>query len=495
MPPAGLPRPAQAESAPFVSWLEAALDRAAQEHPDPGRPAVHRLNRAEYSNAIRDLLALDVDVASLLPADDSALGFDNIADVLSVSPALLGALHVGGAQDQPACGRRSGAVASTVYTVPRDLAQDERVSDDLPFGSRGGIAIRHYFPVDGEYLIKIRLQRQRRWTKSAAWPSRSSSRCASTASGSSCSPSAASSRRRGKEGIAPGHTAISTYLIGADDGLEVRVPVKAGAARGGGHVPRHSAWSPKDRFSRAITPKSTDVFDGRHTGFGVGRDRDPRARQRRPGRATRRAAGGSSSAGRPSASRRRRPARGRFCRRWRAAPIAGRSPTRIVETLLRVLRAGRRERQLRDRASSWRCERMLVSPDFLFRVERDPADVAPDAAVPRQRPRARLAAVVLPVEQHSRRRAARPGGARQAARIRRVLEQQVRRMLADPRSTALVDNFAGQWLVAAERAARHARTQNVFPDFDENLRAGLPAARPSCSSRASCAKTAASSSC
>jgi hypothetical protein len=158
MPPAGMPRPTQTESAAFVSSLEAALDHAARAHPDPGRPALHRLNRAEYSNAVRDLLSVNVDAASLLPPDNSALGFDNIAEVLSVSPSLL-ERYMSAARQISRLAIGDPAPRVTLYAAARDLNQDERVGEDLPLGSRGGLAIRHFFPVDGDYAIKLQLHR------------------------------------------------------------------------------------------------------------------------------------------------------------------------------------------------------------------------------------------------------------------------------------------------------------------------------------------------
>src|SRR4051794_39646001 len=160
MPPAGRPRPEPAAVTAFVTGPESVLDAAAASRPNPGRPVVHRLNRAEYANAIRDLLALDVDARALLPADDAdENGFDNIADVLSVSPTLLDRYMAAAKKiARRALGRPIGGPAIQTYTVPRLLVQDARVGDDLPFGSRGGIAVRHPFPVDGEYTIKIKLQ-------------------------------------------------------------------------------------------------------------------------------------------------------------------------------------------------------------------------------------------------------------------------------------------------------------------------------------------------
>ena len=160
MPPPGRRRPDPATFEGFLTWLETALDKEAAVHPNPGRPADHRLNPVEYSNAIRDLLALDIDAGSLLPADESDHGFDNIADVLSISPTsleryLLAAQKISRlAVGDPRIGR-----TIETFTISRGLRQDERMHEDLPFNTRGGMLIRHYFPLDGDYLVKIRLGR------------------------------------------------------------------------------------------------------------------------------------------------------------------------------------------------------------------------------------------------------------------------------------------------------------------------------------------------
>ena len=149
-----LRRPAEAEYERAATRRETALDAAASAQPNPGRrPAVHRLNRAEYTNAIRDLLALEIDGRSLLPADDSGYGFDNIADVLSVSP-MLTERYLSAARkiSRLAVGDTTLAPAIRIFAVNKYLKQDGRVSDDLPFGSRGGLGVRHTFPVDGEYV-------------------------------------------------------------------------------------------------------------------------------------------------------------------------------------------------------------------------------------------------------------------------------------------------------------------------------------------------------
>src|SRR5688572_29024612 len=157
MPPEGSPRPDRATQDALAGFIESRLDRAALDRPNPGRSSVHRLNRAEYANAIRDLLALEVDAATLLPADDSADGFDNIADVLSISPALLesylsaatriSALAVGSPKITP---------SSETYKVRGDTSQTEHL-EGMPLGTRGGVAARHTFPLSGEYVFKVKL--------------------------------------------------------------------------------------------------------------------------------------------------------------------------------------------------------------------------------------------------------------------------------------------------------------------------------------------------
>ncbi len=162
MPPPGAPRPDGATYAAVTAHLENALDAAAAAIPNPGRVPVHRLNRTEYANAIRDLLGLDIDSRGVLPADDADQeGFDNVASVLTVSPALLeNYLSAARMISRLAVGDTSRKPMVDVFKVERDMVQDERMSEELPFGSRGGTAVTYQFPVDGEYLFKIELKRQ-----------------------------------------------------------------------------------------------------------------------------------------------------------------------------------------------------------------------------------------------------------------------------------------------------------------------------------------------
>ena len=162
MPPEGMPRPPAEDSSAFKSWLESALDRAAETNPDPGRPAAYRLTRTQYANAVRDLLALEIDSPSLLPPDDLAYGFDNIADTLSFSPLLLERyLSAARKISRLAVGDPTLHPAAATYTTSPLAVQSGRMSEELPFGSGGGLAIRHRFPLDGEYVLTISLQRRR----------------------------------------------------------------------------------------------------------------------------------------------------------------------------------------------------------------------------------------------------------------------------------------------------------------------------------------------
>src|SRR5262245_32485099 len=162
MPPAGMPRPPDAAYEAMVKFMENGRDNHAETTPNPGRPTLHRLNRTEYRNAVRDLLALDVDVSELLPADDIGYGFDNIGDVLQVSPFLM-ERYLGASRkiSRTAIGDTQMPVAYQTYNVHHGLVQDDRQDENAPIGSRGGTGISHYFPVDGDYEISVSLQRSR----------------------------------------------------------------------------------------------------------------------------------------------------------------------------------------------------------------------------------------------------------------------------------------------------------------------------------------------
>ena len=155
MPPPGMPRPDAATTKAFARAIENGINQAAAAHPNPGRPALHRLNRTEYRNSIRELLGVDVDVSPLLPTDDMSHGFDNMADVLTVSPALMeGYIRAAGRISREAIGDTKALPLTTTYQIPRVLNQTRHI-DGTPFGTRGGLAVVHDFPADGDYIFKL----------------------------------------------------------------------------------------------------------------------------------------------------------------------------------------------------------------------------------------------------------------------------------------------------------------------------------------------------
>jgi hypothetical protein len=477
MPPVGRPRPDPATSERFIAWIETQIDRAAMASPNPGRTdAVHRLNRAEYQNAVRDLLALEIDGASMLPADDADRhGFDNIADVLSVSPALLerymsAARTVG----RLAIGRTTSAPVIKTYTLPTLLFQDDRMSEDLPFGSRGGVAVRHQFPVDGEYTIKIRLQRTYvDCIKGIGEPHDLELRL----DNGLIKTFRIGGEAKGKPAPASfcnnliGDPEWEAYIHGADENLEARFAAKAGMRVIGVAFGREM-WEPEGvlqpqahGFSLAIDeiPDGLPSVDsvtiaGPYNASGVG---DTPSRRR-----VFVCAPASANDEEPCAKQ----ILSTLARRAYRRPVTSKD----VDTLVAFYKTGRQSKTRDgsfDAGIQMAIERLLVDPDFLFRLEREPAGLASGGVY-------RLSDLELASRVSFFLWSSIPDdqlidlAARGKLRTPAVLEQQVRRMLADPRAKALVDNFAGQWLVL-----RNVRTvapdAELFPAFDENLRAAF----------------------
>jgi hypothetical protein len=448
MPPQGVPHPDHATYESLANYLEAALDAAAAAAPNPGRPAAYRLSRFQYANAVRDLIGLEIDSASLLPADDSGYGFDNIGDVLTVSPLLLEKyLSAAATISRLAVGDPALAPTSTEFQVPPATVQTERESPDLPIGSRGGIAVRHHFPLDAEYVIKVRLQR---------------GKDATTILGTSAQRQLdiRLDGRRLQLFTIGGHTQPEggNAQEELDERLEVRAAVTAGS-----HLV--ASTFVKD------TVKPEGVLDrtGDQAFFeGVGSVS---------------VAGPYAATGPGDTASRRRI----FLCRPRNAGEEEACATRIIRTLAR--RAYRRPiagdeipslmtpyRSARDTAGfeggiRLALQRILVSPDFLFRVEVDPRQARPGSAY-------RVSDVELASRLSFFLWSSIPDdellslAERGLLRGRGVLRQQVARMLADPRASTLVSNFVAQWLYLRNVEAV-LPDPTAFPDFDENLRAAL----------------------
>jgi hypothetical protein len=477
MPPVGRPRPDRAAEAAFVTGLESALDRAAALDVNPGRPAVHRLNRAEYANAIRDLLAIDVDVRALLPADDAdEHGFDNIADVLSVSPALLDR-YMSAAKKvvRQALGRPLPGPAIHIYNVPRLLVQNTRLSEDLAFGSRGGIAVRHPFPVDGEYSIKVKLQTNLYdYIRGLGRPHQlevrvDGVRAARFVVGGEDHGSAAPASFAG---AIFGSPEWEKYAHDADDNLEARFATKAGTRLIG------------VTFVDEPSPAPEGVLQPRQVSYPLAIDE----MQLGDAAVDQIAIGGpyvDGGAG-DTASRRRiftcvpgSGARERECARSIMATLARRAYRRPVNdadvaALLTFYDLVRREvSDAGFEAGIQRAlERLLMDPEFLFRIEHDPPAAAPRSAyrISDLELASRLSFFLwssIPDDElldlASRRRLGQPA----------VLEQQVRRLFGDVRARrALVANFAGQWL-ELRNIREHTPDPDIFDEFDENLREAM----------------------
>ena len=448
MPPAGMPRPDQSTADSLVTWLENELDAAAEANPNSGRPAVHRLNRVEYTNAVRDLLGVDIDGASLLPADDAGYGFDNIGDVLSISPLLMERyLSAARKVTQLAIGDPDARPHAQTYDVHRFLAQEDRMSEALPFGSRGGIAIGHFFPLDGEYLIKIRLKRDF---------------SGNTIPGIA-EPHQLDLRLDGSriELFTVGgdeHDNPAEYARTADQGLEVRLPVEAGRRLVGVTFVKETSMP-----EGVLRPRLAGIGRDHPVSVGsvtIGGPYDPQG----PGQTDSRRRIFSC---RPTAPREEEPCAGeilsRLARRAYRRPVTDQD----VQTLLDLYREARSSRGF-EAGIGMALRTLLVSPEFLFRVERDPEEVAPDTAyrISDLELASRLSFFLwssIPDETLLDLAA--------AGRLKdpRELEEQVRRMLEDARSEALVSNFAGQWLYLRNMRSA-APDPAAFPSFDENLR-------------------------
>ena len=478
MPPPGRPRPEPAVYDAFGAWLEGALDGWAADHPDPGRPPIHRLNRLEYANAVRDLLHLEIDAEALLPADDMAFGFDNNAAILTVAPGLFSRyMSAARTVSHLAVGDASIEADVVRYPVSPLLVQDGRMSEDLPFGSRGGAAVRHHFPRDGDYVLRIELRaggrnepqeldvrvdgervavlRAGRWPDNAPagtpgaraadeglavrFPARAGTRLVSVSF---------TGRTMAPEGVAPARLPLWTFSTGrgyvepmALDAFEIEGPydaetaAAAGEATGAATTVEASAAAVEAPAAATDTPSRRRIF--------VCEPASPADEEACAARIV-----------------------GTLARRAFHRPVTDED----VDDLLAFYHEGRAEGDFRAGVRR-ALESILVDPEFLFRIERDPPGAAPATAY-------RLSDVELAARLSFFLWASIPDDelleAAEAGRLRdpEVLEAQVRRMLADERAGTLVTSFAAQWL-HLRRMRTVSPDVNAFPAFDENLRDAL----------------------
>ena len=456
MPPAGLPRPDAASRSAFVEYLETALDRAAAAHPNPGQPLLHRMNRAEYVNAIRDLLALDVDGAALLPPDDSAYGFDNISDALGLSPALqehylaaalkIAALAVGDPRQLP---------GSQTYRLPQDLSQNQHI-EEMPLGTVGGMRVRYNFPLDAEYVFQAKLFR----TNLNIVRGLSSLHQVEIA---------VDGKRVRLASFGGGEDLAALFETPTDTGdavdarLRVRVPVKAGP---------HEVTVAFLEGTAAVVPtrlepylrSSIDNFDW--TGFphlqtfSITGPFEPAGPGDTP---SRRRIFGCHRANRAAEAPCARQILSTLLRRAYRRPVESADLERVLE----FYRAGRDF----ENGIEIALERILASPQFVFRVEQDPQTAAPGSIH-------RVSDVELASRLSYFLWSSIPDAELLALAERGLLkdpatlDRQVRRMLKDAKSGAMVENFAGQWL-RLRNTRNIAPNSDLFPDFDDNLRQSM----------------------
>jgi len=457
MPPQGMPRPDEATIDAFATSLETSIDRVALAKPNPGRSPLHRLNRSEYAAAVRDILALDIDATALLPADDEANGFDNIADVLKVSPSLLEQyLTAARKVSALAVGDQKTTPIGVVYRVPPDRSQEDHI-EGLPLGTRGGILVQHNFPVDATYEFNVvLLQNIVGYVPGLEWPHE----LEISVDGERVFLAEVGGEQDNK--LSDTNLALTKETL--DRRLRTRIPVKAGPHQVGvTFLRKNSALSdePLQPFTRNLDLQDmngvptinfmqiTGPFDVTGSGQTPSRKKIFVC---------------TPSSGEDTACAKRI--------LTTVARHAYRRPVddREIGDLMRFFESGRKRGSF-DTGIEESVAFVLASPKFLFRAEPDPQQVPTGAtyAVPDLELASRLSFFLwstIPDDELINVAAA--GKLHEPA----TLERQVRRMLADPKARALVDNFAAQWLFLRNLQS-FIPDSDEFPNWDDNLRQAM----------------------
>lgn len=457
MPPANMPRPDEATYDGLVMYLETSLDAAAATNPDPGRPSLHRMNRTEYANAIRDLLNTQIDAAELLPADDSTHGFDNVADVLGVSPVLLESYVVAAHKiSRLAIGDPLIPAQAETYRAPRDETQDYPL-EGLPLGTRGGLAFTHNFPLDGEYEIRVRLaQSQLMQIRGLLEP-------------------------HDLEVAIDGQRVQLFHIDGgpqmydqkfydgptlsqtADENLHFRVTVKAGPRAVTAAFPMRS-----EGLDESLKQPTLKSYVGSNDTYGLPHiDRVIITGPFKPG-----TAGDTPSRTRIFQCRPAPGADDTACARQILSTLGRRAYRGMfsdadLAKLMDFYKSGKQQGGF-EAGVEMALWRLLASPQFVFRFEPDPPNLAPGSAY-------KLSDLELASRLSFFLWSSIPDdelldvASRNRLSNRTVLDQQVKRMLNDPKSKAFVENFAGQWLFLRNLDHTVPNT-DLFPNFDDNLR-------------------------
>ncbi len=456
MPPVGRPRPDAAATGRFVSWVEDELDKAAAAHPNPGRTATfHRLNRTEYRHAIRDLLDLDIDVRSLLPADDASYGFDNMAGVLRLNQALLESyLSAAHKISRAAVGTALPAPRSDEFRVPEELRQYEHI-EGLPLGTRGGLLVEYTFPRDGEYAIRVDLLcRMAGCDGSAGFPDTHHLEVL------------VDGERVGLFPLEP-HDDDDPAVVG---GLKVRAPVKAGRRTVAATFLRGPAIVEVESHRQRLMKPSYMNGNFMQQRWAIYQPFVDKLTITGPFGPTR--PGETPSRRRIFVCRPEAPAAERDCATSILQALARRAYRRPptaddIQSLMRFYDDGRRRGDF-DAGIEHALARLLVNPAFLFRLEADPSHLPPGTNY-------RLSDLELgsrlsfflwsSIPDEPLLSAAVKGTLTDSA----ALTRQVTRMLRDDRVDDFVRNFVGQWLHVRNLEA-HRPTVPLFPNFDDSLR-------------------------
>ena len=467
MPPQGRPRPAPAAIEAFLTALEAELDRVGAAAPNPGRVASHRLNRTEYVNAVRDLLALEIDGEALLPSDMAGFGFDNNADVLAMTPALMDRYITAATKvSRLAVGTLENRPAIQTYRLPTGTRQEARMGEDLPFATHGGLAARHTFSLDGDYLFRIRLQRsdvgetifgniaEREYHVELRIDHALVGRLAV---GGKFAGQVEYTLTGG--GIAPPdddivHQQIALYNQTADNDMVLRLPVRAGTRLVSVAFTDVAPSASRGEGDNVVAGIATLEIHGPFLG---------RVPEDTPSR-------GRIFVCRPATPQDEEP-----CAREIVRTLARRAYRRPVtdadlQPLMAIYEIGRAAGDF-ETGVARALEALLSMPAFLMRAESDPIDAAAGTAyrISDLELASRLSFFLwrsLPDDELLE--AAATGRLREPA----VLAQQTRRMLADRRATRWMNDFLGQWL-----QIRNLETMVPdplrFPGFDGTLREAM----------------------
>jgi len=482
MPPHdGGPRPSPEQSAELAGFLEDELDRAWHDAPDPGRTVpFHRLNRSEYRNAVRDLLAVDMDVGDLLPGDDASYGFDNIGGVLKLSPTLLERyLAAADKISRLAVGTPAAYVEFDSFRVPDDRSQEHRLPG-LPFGTRGGLRIEYIFPENAEYTISAELARDLNESL-PMYPEPQVLEVSidreRVAAFTLEPPTPASAGGTGSAGGEPPRLTREQRdaYQRADADWRVRVPVEAGR--------REVTLTFLDGAGALVTQKQEPFLYPFPRGFNMDEQRTGAYLRHVEISGPYDATGPGMTASRermfvcrPATADPAPTSQSADCAGTILSTLARRAFRRPVEShelepLVDFYRSGHEDTGTFDGGIQVALKALLMSPEFLFRAEPDPPGLAPGTAY-------RIGDVELASRLSFFLWSSIPDDelldAAEQGRLHKpdVLEHQVRRMVADARADAFVSNFAGQWLYLRNLEAA-APVQKIFPNFDDTLREGL----------------------